>query len=307
MSIESNTISPTEPDIQVVKEEKWTNVQVDSQVLSSFMGCAAKYNYVFNRHLVPISGVSKSIEKGQLGHIGLKAYWSERLKTGDYQVASIAGLEEAKKAAITFKNLEAEDALDCFKTLVEFFKFQQSQSWLPVFVEQHFKIVAYEDPILKLRIILTGRIDLGLKTTTQNLIPVDNKTEAERWFYTSMSNQFKIYCIACKVNTFGVQRMGFQKTLEPEKKFKLEMLPFDQDILEEWRTITLPYWVKKLLVCYEDGYWPMNTTNCVHGHFACQFSDKYNQGGICAVSPRVREQKIERYFTVGEPWDPSLF
>jgi len=306
MSVESNIIKPTEPDLQVVKEDRWTNVQVDSQVLSAFMGCAARYNYVFNRHLVPIFGVSKSIEKGQLAHIGLHTYWKERINTGDYQIAAIAGVDAAKKSALTFNNLEAEDALDVFQNLVSFFKFIHSSSWEPVFVEQHFKKIAYEDSNLKLRIILTGRIDLGLRTPTLKLIPVDNKTEAERWFYTSMSNQFKIYCIACGVNTFGVQRFGFQKSLKPEQKFKMELLPFDAHILEEWRTVTLPYWVKQLLISYEDGFWPMNTTSCVHGHFACQFSDKYN-GGICSVSPEVREQKLERYFTVGKDWDPSQF
>jgi hypothetical protein len=306
MSTEDNVLKPTEPDLQIVKEEKWTNVQVDSQVLSSFMACPAKYNYIFNRHLVPISGVSKSIEKGQLAHIGLHTYWKERIKSGDYQVASIAGLEEAKKQSLTFHNLEAEDALDVFNNLISFFKYIHGSSWEPVFVEQHFKKIAYESSELKLRIILTGRIDLGLRNTSMKLLPIDNKTEAERWFYTSMSNQFKIYCIACGVNTFGVQRFGFQKTLKPEQKFKMELLPFDRDILEEWRTVTLPYWVQRLLVCYEDGYWPMNTTNCVHGHFKCQFSDAYN-GGICSVTPQVREQKLERYFKIGEDWDPSQF
>jgi hypothetical protein len=50
----------------------------------------------------------------------------------------------------------------------------------------------------------------------------------------------------------------------------------------------------------------MNTTSCIHGHFACQFSDKYN-GGICNVSREVREQKLERYFKVGEEWNPADF
>lgn len=304
MSIESNIIEPSS-NIEIV-EEKWTNVQVDSQILSTFMSCHRKADYVFNRHLVPIHGVSGAIEKGQLAHIGLHAYWKARIAGENYQEAAKGAIEVAKKEAVAFKNLDAENALGCFQNLVDFFKFISNSSWIPVFVEQHFKFIAYEDPSIRLRIILTGRIDLGLKTPTIDLIPVDNKSESERWFYTQMSNQFKIYALACKANVLGVQRFGFQKTLPPEQKFKMELIPFDQDILDEFRTEILPYWCKQLLICQSDNYWPPNTTSCIHGHFACQFSDKYN-GGICNVSREVREQKLERYFTIGQPWDPANF
>ena len=93
-------------------------------------------------------------------------------------------------------------------------------------------------------------------------------------------------------------------TDEVVEKFKMEMLPFDQDILDEFRTVTLPYWVKQLMIAHEDNYFPMNPSNCVHGHFKCQFSDAYN-GGICSVSRSVRAQKLSRYFVVGPEWDPA--
>jgi len=289
-----------------IKEEKWTNIQVDSQIFSTFMSCPRKCDYVFNRHLVPISGVSKSIEKGQLSHTGLHAYWKSRIEGNDYQKASIDGIEAAKKEWPTCKNLQQDDALDAFQTLVQYFKFIQNSAWIPVAVEQAFKFIAYEDPILRIRIILAGRIDLIAKTPQIPIIPIDNKTESERWFYSVMSNQFKIYCLACKVNVLGVQRFGFQKTLKEEDKFKMELLSFDPDILEEFRTETLPHYCKQMLLCQEEEYWPMNTTSCISGHFACQFSDKYN-GGICSVSRNVREQKLSRYFTIGAEWNPLEF
>jgi len=295
-----------EENLIEVNEEKWTNIQLDSQILSSFMSCPCKCNYVFNRHLIPIGGVPKSYEKGQLAHIGLHEYWKERIKSGDYQIAAAIGLDAAKKASLTFTNMEAEDALDCFSTLVEFFKFIQQSSWIPIATEQSFRFKAYEDANLRLRIYLTGRIDLIVKTSQIPIIPVDNKSESERWFYTQMSNQFRIYALACKANVLGVQRFGFQKSLDTKDKFKMELLPFDPDTLEEWRTLTLPYWVKQYLICNEDNYWPMNHTSCISGHFACQFSDKYN-GGICNVSREVRKQKLERYFKVGKEWNPMEF
>ena len=300
--IDSNIIEPHN-EIKVI-EEKFTNVQVDSQILSTFMSCACKADYVFNRHLIPVSGMSKSIEKGQLAHVGLHAYGKARIEGKDYQEAITSAMEITKLESVKMVNLEADDALQVYSTLIEYFKHISGNVWTYVFVEQHFKFIAYEDPISRLRIILTGRIDLGMRTQQGMLIPIDYKTESERWFHTQMSNQFKIYALACKSNVLGVQRFGFQKTLKPEDKFKLELLPFDPDILEEFRTVTLPHWCRELIKCRETGYWPMNTTNCIHGHFACQFSDKYN-GGICNVSRQVREQKLERYFKVGEEWNPQ--
>jgi hypothetical protein len=271
------------------------------------MECPRKMDYVFNRNLVPVTGVSKSIQKGQLVHVGLHAYWTSRINGDDYQVASIKGLDEAKKQSITFSGLDPESCLEVFQTLIQYFKFiQESLTWIPLFSEQHFKFVAYEDKEFDIRIILTGRIDLGLKTPQIPLIPVDNKSESERWFHSSLSNQYRIYALACKTNILGIQRIGFQRTLKPEDKFKLEIISFDPDSLEEFRTVTLPYWCKQLLLYQEENFYPMNTSSCVTGHFGCQFSDKYN-GGICNVSREIREQKIERYFKIGEDWNPSEF
>lgn len=289
--------------IEIDTESDWTNVTIDSQFLSTYMSCPAKYNYVFNRHLIPIRGMSKSIQKGLLTHDAVNAYYKVIIEGKDYQEASKAGVEKAKENCTKYENLEPEDSLEVFQTLIEFFKHISNSFWIPLFAEQYFKKVVYQDDKLRLRIILTGRIDLAFRTPQIPLLPVDIKTESERWFHSQMSNQFKIYCIACGVNLLGVQRIGFQKSLKNEEKFKMEMIPYDPDILEEFRTVTLPYYAKQMLLSYEDNYWPMNTASCISGHFACQFSDKYD-GGICNVSRNVREQKLARWFKVGEEWDP---
>lgn len=306
MSVEENVLVPHNTDIKLEQDtEKWTVVQVDSQVLSIFMSCPAKYNYVMNRRLIPIGGVSKSILRGSYVHDGNLTYWKYIIENGfNYEEAVKAALMTVKNKLAHDDKFSHEEKLDTLQGFLDFLKHIQSLSWIPIAAEKYFRIKAYEDPELKLRIYLTGRIDLILKSPQVALLPVDAKTESERWFHTQMSNQFKIYCIATKSNLLGVQRIGFQKGLEPKDKYKMELLPFDEDILEEFRTITLPHYVKQLILCHEDNFFPMNSTSCVHGHFACQFSDKYN-GGICNVSRLVREQKIERYFKVGEEWDPE--
>jgi len=262
-------------------------------------------DYTFNRHLKSISGPSSSLLKGLLSHDGLHGYWKARIDGNDYQESSRIGLEYAKQKANEYPDLDPEDGLMVFKNLVEYYKFTASLNWIPLFTEQIFKFVVYEDSVLNYRIVLTGRIDLGIKTPQLSILPIDHKSESERWFYSVMSNQFKIYAIACKTNLLGVQRFGFQKTRSPEERFKLELLSFDSDLLDEFKNVTLPYYAKQMMICQESGYYPPNNTACVQGHFKCPFSDAYNNGGICGVSREIREQKIERYFVVSEPWDPE--
>lgn len=308
MTLESNVIAPTRdiPGIEVSRtEDKWTNIQVDSQVLSAFMACPAKYAYVFIHHLIPLAGMSKSIRKGSIVHDGLLGYWTERISSGDYQIAAKLAIDIVKERLSKEIDFENDEKLYVLQTMIEFFKYIMKSSWIPRAAEKYFRVKAYENEELRLRIFLNGKIDLILESPQIKVLPVDVKTEAERWFHTQMSNQFRIYCIATKTNILGVQRFGFQTSLSEDEKFKMELLPFDQDILDEFRTITVPYWVQQLIIAHEENFFPMNPTNCVHGHFKCQFSDAYN-GGICNVSRSVREQKLSRYFVVGKEWDPSL-
>jgi hypothetical protein len=287
-----------------ITRDKWTNIQVDSTVLSMFMACPRKYEYVMKRHLVPAKGIKPAFKRGSIVHDALLAYWRERIKTGDYQMAVQSAVRKAKEQFDKESMFTGDEKLYNLGVILEFLKYIQGMNWIPLEAEKFFRIPVYEDQNLKLRIWLTGRIDLIVKTPQIECLPIDLKTESERWFHTQMSNQFRIYCMACEVNLLGVQRVGFQEKLEVKDKFKLELLPFDPDILEEWRTETLPYYVKQLMIAHEDNYFPMNTTNCVHGHFKCEFSDANDQG-FCNVSRNIREQKLSRYFVIGEPWDPS--
>ena len=296
----TNTI--IEPEVET---EKWTSIQVDSTLLSIFMSCPQKYKFTMVDHLQPIGGQSQSIRRGLYVHDASLTYWKHRIANGeDYKEALKQGLITLKEKLNSDPKFDSEEKLEIMQNFLDFIKFIQGSSWIPLAAEKHFRIKAFEDESIKLRIYLTGRIDLILRTPQISILPIDNKTESERWFHTQMSNQFKIYCLATGANILGVQRIGFQTKMEPKDKYKMELMPFDADVLEEFRTITLPYWVKQLIMCHEENFFPMNPINCVHGHFKCQFSDAYN-GGICNVSRSVREQKLGRYFVKGEAWDPS--
>lgn len=285
-----------------IDERKWTNLKFDSQVLSSFMSCPREMNNRFNNHLVPIISTSKGKERGTLIHYALQQYYESMKEGNDFTISRLKGLEGLKKIAYELRALESEDIIDVGRTFEEYVEYRKNDVFQVVFTERIFEFIAYE--VWPLRIILTGRIDLGiLEYQTQNLIPIDHKSESEKWFYSSLSNQFKIYALACKSQRLIVNRIGFQKSKKAEEKFKREELAFDKDVLDEFANEVLPYYAKQMLIAYEDNYFPPNYSSCIKGHFACIFSDKYN-GGICNITRELREQKLNTYFYPKE-WDPK--
>jgi PD-(D/E)XK nuclease superfamily len=288
-----------------ITSDGWTSIQVDSQVLSLFMSCPQKFKYVFIDQLQQKEGLHKGIKRGTIVHDALLTYWKERIKTNDYQIASRDAMRLATEAFNKDISFDAEERLENMTILYEYLRYIQSSSWIPLEAEKFFRIKIYEDESAKLRIFIAGRIDLILRSPQLSVFPVDVKTESMKTFHSEMSNQFKLYCLACNVNVIGVQRICFQKDMETKDRFKLETIGFDPDVLEEFRTTTLPYWINRLIECYQSNYFPMQTTSCITGFFACQFSDKMKHKGICNVSRSIRDQKLNAYFVKGDKWDPS--
>ncbi len=291
----------SDPVLEEAQEEnKWVNVIFDSQILGTFMSCPREMNYKFNRHLRPMGHLSKGMVKGTLGHEGLRAYY-EGMRTGvDYTVRVASALQACRKLAPTLVSLDSEDILDVYNTLEQYFDHKKNEVIHVVFTERLFTHIAYE--VFPLRIIVTGRIDLGILEGTQ-LVPVDHKTESESWFYSALSNQFKIYALACQSPRLYVNRVGFQKTKKAADKFKVETITFDPDVMLEFQNEVLPYYTKQMLIASEENYYPPNYASCIRGHFGCSFSDKF-RGGICNASRDIREQKLILYFKE-EEWDPK--
>ncbi len=285
------------------EELKWVTVQFDSQVLSAFMGCPREMDFRFNQHLVPIIGVSKSIEKGTLVHHGLNIYYDLMGKGESSEIRKLAAIKGIREYAPTLEALEGEDVVDVLRAFEEYHEYRKNDVFHVAFTEKVFKKIVYE--VYPLRIVLTGRIDMGvLDLQTQSLIPWDHKSESESWFHSSLRNQFKIYAIACDSQRLIVNRFGFQKTVKADKKFKREDINFESDVLEEFKNEVIPYYAKQMLIANEDNYYPPNYSNCIKGHFACIFSDKHT-GGVCNISRGVREDKLKRYFTVKE-WNMEM-
>lgn len=288
--------------VEATDSQGWLNLQFDSQILGTFMSCPREMNYKFNLHLTPIGGVSKSIEKGTLAHHGLQVYYDLMMKGIDFLTRKAVAAQKMRELYPTLSSLAPEDLVLVLDTFNEYAEYRKNDVFQVVFTERLFKFIAYES--FPLRVILVGRIDMGIYDgRSPNVIPVDHKSESEAWFYSTTSNQFKIYALACGSQQLIVNRFGFQKSVKPEKKFGREDLNFDADVLREFQHEVIPYYAKQMLICMEDDYYPPDYASCVRGHWGCVFSDRYSKG-ICTVDRAVRQEKINAYF-VRKEWNPA--
>jgi hypothetical protein len=267
------------------------------------MGCAREMDLRFNKHLVPNTAKSPHYDKGTLMHHGQEIFYGMMGQGKDWSLRKAEAMKGMREYAPTL-DLDTENILDVYRTFEEYAEYRKNDVLHVVFTERLFRVKAYEDSNLRLRIFLTGKIDLGIMEGTQ-LVPWDHKTESESWFYSQNNNQFKIYALVCNSPKIIINRIGFQKTVKPEKKFKREEIFFEPDVIEEFTQEVLPYYAKQMLIAAEDNYYPPNYSNCIKGHFACIFSDKYN-GGVCNIDRKLRPAKlkmhfIEREWNINEP------
>ena len=284
------------------EEQQWTTLKFDSQIFSAFMACPREMDLRFNKHYVPIGGPSPSLNKGLLAHHGLAAYYKS-MKDGNPSSINHLKAREAMKEYSPTLDMNGEDVVLVHKTFDQYVEFRKNDIFIVVFTERLFSFVAYEQ--YPIRVILTGRIDLGITEygAPEQIIPIDHKSESEQWFYSALNNQFKIYGLACNSNKLVVNRFGFQTSVKPEIKFKREDIILDRATQEEFKNEVIPYYAKQMLIAYEDGYFPPNYSNCNKGHWGCIFSDKYNKG-ICNIDPSLRAQKLRLYFRE-EEWKPE--
>lgn len=283
-------------------ESNWTNLTFDSQILSTFARCPQEMEYRFIHHYTPITGAGKAMKKGTLVHHGLEKFYSLMKEGLDWSARKAESIRAMREFAPTL-DLDPEEILDTYRAYEEYCEYRKNDVFTVVFTERLFKFLAYEDPELRLRVYLSGRIDLGIidGSNSSVIIPVDHKSESEAWFYTPLNYQFMIYALATGSKRLVVNRFGFQKTVKAEKKFKREDINFEKECLEEFQFKTLPYYAKQMLICAEENYYPMNLSNCVKAHFGCIFSDKYG-AGICSIDPKLREQKLGMHF-VKKEWN----
>lgn len=276
------------------------NVIMDSQLLNSIQLCAYRTDLNFNKNLRP-NFKAEALELGDLLHVIFKVFYTLRLKRPDlsYERCIDLSIRIGREHAATNLSQDVEDCEEVVYHAVEYFKFYQGEFWRPLYVEKPFATIIYESEEENLKIIYEGIVDLGVDTLSGEAV-VDHKSSRRNQdtTYIGLSNQFKGYAYSLGVNTVIVNKVGFQKTLKPQDRFKRIPISYDQSILDEWAANTI-WWAQHLVYCIETDTWAQNLTSC----------DKYSgciYNKLCANEPGPsREWLMSTEYIVGKKWNPQ--
>lgn len=182
------------------------------------------------------------------------------------------------------------------ETCEQYNTFYKNDFWVPLEVEIVKGDILYEDD--EIRILWKSKFDL-ITDTNQAILPCDHKTMKQRRDTMSLNNQFIGQCIIQKTRTVIINKVGFQKTLEPHEKFERAMVSYSAKRLIEWQGTILPYWAYKLLEYSENDYWAPNFDHCENKYGNCTFKE------VCECDPDDRERELKLHFMVGPDWNPT--
>jgi hypothetical protein len=275
-------------------EKRVITLSANSLNLSS---CMRKFNYQkLQRMETPTT--APSIDKGSLVHLMAATYYKGKMnmRTLGLKHADIVELsiERGREAAVQM-DLPIEDAEMCVKTWQAYCVFYKDDPWIPIHVEEPFSFVLEETD--DLRIVFEGRIDLVCKNPLQNdmILVVDHKTGSRNQEPTGLSNQFMGYCVVMDVKLAILNKIGFQKTLPPNKKFVRHVLSYPKEVLSEW--IRWSVWRAQFVdACVQAGSYPPDFTSC-DKYSGCEYKD------VCLAPPSSRQDKLVRFFRVAEEHD----
>lgn len=314
------------------------NVILDSQILTSLMNCGRLTDFRFNLNLVSIDGKGNSLECGSIVHTFLEYFYRARINQSNHEQAVAIGMAAAEryikgcpfctdftphsKADGDFivkpecghkvnefpgvKNTPRESQTEPFSrtgwshvldTCDQYQRFRRNDHWIPLEVEVVKGEILYEDD--EIRIMWKAKLD-AIFDTNHGIFPVDHKTmKSNRGDNLSLNNQFTGQCLMMKVQNIIINKIGFQKTLPPDKRFIRTPISYTTERLLEWQSTILPYYGKTLLMYAESGYFPPNFTSCEGKYGNCAYHK------VCESNPDDRERKIKEMFIVGPEWNPT--
>jgi len=290
------------PDIYIPSNKQ--NVIIDATVFTTLQSCGRLTDFRFNHHFKGHGGKSVSLEMGSIVHAILESYYKNIIKgltrASAIPHAIVAGREYVNSIDIDGKpnvrNSSPEDIELAFSTAEEYFEYYKNDFWTPLEIEVVKGKIIYEDD--EVRIMWKAKYDM-ISDNNTGIFPVDHKTMKQRRDTNSLNNQFKGQCLLLGTRQMFINKVGFQKSLKPSEKFTRPPVSYTFDQLLEWQSVTVPYWVKTMLMYNESGYWPPNYTHCENKYGFCQFKE------ICEVDRNLRNEALGIGFYVAQPWDIS--
>jgi hypothetical protein len=298
----------TSPIIEIQQEpNKKANIVLDMSSYDLFETCEARYDFRHNHNKsVDISKKSVALDIGGIMHEGLEVYFkllAEGQHFNDRLHACIRKIQEVSSNP-EISNSEPEDInqlINSVEQSCDYWRYEDEMMDI-IEVERPFAYILYEDAYV--RLISTGKIDLLVNlpafqnSPPYSKLPYDHKSFRRDFEVPELSNQFMNYCTATKSLYLRVNRVGLQKTLEPNEKFQRVVLSYTKEQLEEWKDNVINMLLTNYLTCVSIDRWPTRYTSCFKFNRKCEY---YN---VCRTPGREEKLKmLEDTFVTVSPWD----
>lgn len=295
------------PAITVDKVGGKVNIIVDASKIDLFETCPFRFNVRHNLNLsLPIIHKNRSLDIGGLAHEGLERYYLGLVAGADYADRMQACLQKIRELGsdASVSNIDPEELthlLNCVEESCDFWRHEDEHLEI-LAVEQAFAYVLYEDEFV--RIIISGKIDLlvnkhgiGREATYRNL-PYDHKTYQRDFPVLRTSNQFINYANACESNFLIVNRIGLQKSLKPEEKYKRLILSYDPIFIQEWKDNLTAMMLNEFMECVRTGDWVRKFTSCFKFNRLCEYHAVCDSSGA-----EAKAFKLANDYVKAEDWD----
>lgn len=284
------------------------NIILDASKIDLFETCPARYNFRHNHNrTLPIIHKAPALDTGSLAHHGLEVYYKGLARGDKYDDRMQACLMKIREESSNpdTSNSEPEvvtHLMDAVEQSCDYWRAEDENCLEILEVEEAFLYQLYEDE--SIRILISGKIDLLVnynaigRGASYKRLPIDHKTHSRDSMVLRKSNQFINYCNAVGSNYLVVNRIGLQKTLKAEDKFKRLPLSYDPIYINDWKDNLTKMLLQEYVTCIAEGYWPEKPTSCNKFNRQCEYYS------ICDSSGQdSKDLKLENEFIVGDIWD----
>ena len=278
-------------ELNETKKEKIT-IRISPSTLDSAQKCWRYFYFTKVLNLEPIER-NYRLDKGSFIHLLLECYYTSIKNGNSKSIAYNETILKARDQGLKL-NLENSDTEEVIKAFTSYHNAYIHDNWKPLFVEQPFSYVLYEDD--KYIILLEGKIDLVaiIPPHEENVIIIDHKSGEQNRDTGPLSNQFEGYCIAFDRQEVVRNFIGFQK--DENRRFARSIKSYNEEMLAESKEQMI-LWAFEI---YNKLSQPMNKYTYPVNRKSCPFCEFQN---VCTKGPSDREFVLTNNYQVRKPHD----
>lgn len=268
----------------------------DATEYDNFEMCNFRWHAFHNLHMRP-KQTESHFELGTLLHYFEELYYKEKMVTQSVPQDKLEQIIEKGRLESLKYEMNVEEVGATVYQFREYVRYYADENIIPLHVEEPFMVKIYEDE--DIIVYISGKPDLIFRYAgTKDIAVMDHKRMTRNTNYSPLRNQFQFYATAIGTDTVIVNKIGFQKTLEPKERFLRTPFVYPKEILEEWKRDVI-FRAKEMVIAQQFQHFQRNRTSCE------KWSGCYLQR-YCYTRPSARDFLIgKEYLIADKPWDAS--